>query len=89
MKFDRDRTKTKSAHDNYELPSELDFSKLKFAGFGVDSLERHVASKKLRTISLDPDAAKDFPTAKAANEGLRTLCEIRKMMQSLKRRKTA
>jgi len=88
------RKKSKNAgkgrnwEDNYDLPRELDFSKLRVVGVGLNALEKYVASKR-KTIELEPDVAKDFPTAKAVNEGLRKLREIQKMMQSVKRRKTA
>ena len=89
------RKKSKNAgicqswQDTYDLPRELDFSKLRVLGVGLDSLEKYVASKR-KTIELEPDVARDFPTAKAVNEGLRKLREIQRMMQeSTKRRKTA
>jgi hypothetical protein len=30
-------------HDNYELPKNVNFNKVKFLGFGIESLERYVA----------------------------------------------
>jgi len=50
-------------HDDYELPDEVDFSRTKFVGIGIEALERHVTDKNLRVISLDPDVALEFRTA--------------------------
>jgi hypothetical protein len=32
-------------HDNYELPKSVNFNKVKFIGFGIESLERYVAER--------------------------------------------
>lgn len=64
--------KRRSAHDDFELPSELDFSKLRYVGRGLGALQRYAAEKD-RTIVLDEDVAKVFTTARKANNALRTL----------------
>ena len=43
----------------------------------------------VRMVSIEPDVARDFPTAKAVNDGLRKFREIQRMMQPAKRRKSA
>jgi hypothetical protein len=83
------RTKAKSAHDNYDLPDELDFNKLKFVGFGIDALERHAASKKMRTVSLDPDVAQKFHSTEEVNEALRLVQKLREIGKPVKRKKSA
>jgi hypothetical protein len=51
---------------------------------------RNRAAAKRKTVELEPELAKDFPTDKAVNDGLRQLIEIRRLMQSKPRRaKTA
>lgn len=45
--------------------------------------------KPLVVVGLEEDVAKDFPTAKAVNEGLRKLREIQRLVAPEKRRKTA
>jgi hypothetical protein len=70
------------------LPPEVDFSKTKFIGFGIEALEKHLGRRKM--VELEPDLAKDFPTSKAVNDGLRTFRAIRRMIvQPAKRKKTA
>ena len=64
----------------YDLPKELDFRKLRVIGVGIESLRQHAAKRK--TVELEPDVAKDFPTAKAVNDALRQLKEIRRVMRS-------
>lgn len=72
----------------YDLPRELDFRKLRVVGVGMDALRKHVDAKR-RVVELEPDVARDFPTAKAVNDALRRLREIQRMVQPTKRKKTA
>ena len=46
--------KGRSPHDDYELPAELNFSKRRFIGFGVDAHERR-AAKRLATYVVVSD----------------------------------
>ena len=78
--------KSCSPHDDYELPRELDFSKLKFIGFGVEALERHVASQR-KTVTLDSDVAKVFGTSESVNTVLRGI--IQSLLAANKRKKSA
>lgn len=65
----------KSVHDDYDLPDELDFSRLRFVGVGVDALRRHVDAKKrpTRAVELQPDVAEAFPDEESVNEALRAV----------------
>lgn len=76
--------KPRLTHDAYELPDELDFTRLRYVGRGLSALERYVAEKN-RTIVLDEDVARAFPTAKHANQALREL--IRNEAVASKKRK--
>jgi hypothetical protein len=78
--------KGRSSHDDYELPRELDFSKLKFIGFGLDSLQRHVATQR-KTVTLDSDVAKVFGTSESVNTVLRGI--IQSLLAANKRKKSA
>ena len=82
------RVTTKSAHDDYELPEEVDFRKTRFIGFGLDALDRHDARTRMPTIALDPDVAQ-FRTAEEVNEALRLVQKMRAIGKSAKRRKSA
>jgi hypothetical protein len=84
----KQKAKSKREAPEDDLPAELDPTKLRFIGFGLDALRAHVA-KRLKSVQLEPDVAKDFPTAKAVNEGLRTLREIQRMVRPVRSRKTA
>jgi hypothetical protein len=79
-------TKNRSPHDEYGLPAEIDFSKLKFIGFGVDALERHIA-KQSTTVVLDSDVAKVFGTSESVNTVLRGI--IQSLLVAGKRKKSA
>lgn len=72
----------------YDLPDELDLKRLRVVGVGMESLRKHAAAKR-RTVELEPDIAKAFPTAQAVNDGLRTLGEIRELLQASRPRKIA
>ncbi len=62
--------KRKSAHDDYELPAELDSSKLKFIGFGLDAARRHSAPKKVNKARRDPlDDEVDVHSARYLDTG--------------------
>ena len=78
--------KTKSVHDDYEIPDELDFSKLETIGFGLDSLKQFDAKKAedeiaRRTIELAPDVAAAFKTADEVNDALRTILRVAQRLQ--------
>jgi hypothetical protein len=73
-----------SVHDDYELPAELDFSKLKPVGFGSDSLEN---AQRRTTIELDIDVARVFSTSESVNRILRAI--IQGLTRTKKRRKSA
>jgi hypothetical protein len=70
----------------YELPSELDFSKLRYVGRGVESL-RDWDQRRRRTIELDRDVAEEFRDAAQVNQALRLVKQIRDLNKP-KRRKT-
>lgn len=75
--------------ETYDLPKELDFSKLRVVGVGMNSLRKHVSAAR-KVVELEPDVAKEFPTARAVNDALRQLQEIRRLVRSGKsHRKTA
>jgi hypothetical protein len=78
--------KSRSLHDDYELPDELDFSKLKFVGFGADALERHAASQR-KTVVLDSDVARVFGSSESVNTVLRGI--IQSLVAARKRKKPA
>lgn len=76
--------KNRSAHDDYELPEEVDFSKLRSVGRGLDALKRY-ATERHRTIVLATDVAEVFTSARQANDALRSL--IRLAAESGRRRR--
>jgi hypothetical protein len=78
--------KSRSPHDDYDLPAELDFSKLKFVGFGLDALERH-AGKRGAIVTLDSDVARVFRTSESVNTVLRGI--IRSLSAAKGRKKSA
>lgn len=78
--------KRRSPHDDYELPARLDFSELRFIGFGVDALERH-ASRQRTTITLDSDVARVFASSESVNTVLRGI--IQSLLAARKRKKSA
>jgi hypothetical protein len=82
-------TNARKSHDweeTYDLPKELDLRKLRVVGVGLESLRKH-ASAKIRVVELEPDVAKEFPTAKAVNEALRQFHEIRRVLEAGVRKK--
>lgn len=79
-------SKRRSPHDDYELPPRLDFSKLKFIGFGADALERR-ASRQRTTITLDSDVARVFASSESVNTVLRGI--IQSLLAAGKRKKSA
>jgi hypothetical protein len=80
--------KARSWEATYDLPPELDFSKLRVVGVGLQALQKHAASKR-KLVELEPDVAEAFPTSGAVNEGLRKLQQIERIVQPIKRKKTA
>jgi hypothetical protein len=70
--------KHRSAHDDYELPKEVDFSRTKFIGFGLQSLERRAAAKR-KTVVLEADVARDFATSADVNQALRLVQQLRQV----------
>ncbi len=83
--------KKKSNNDSRMNSADLEIPPMTRAEMrrGVLGKYATTTSSVHRVVGLDPDVAKYFPSAKAVNEGLRKLCEIQKLMQSVKRRKTA
>jgi hypothetical protein len=75
-----------SADGGHDLPAELDFSKLRFVGIGLDSLERY-AGKRGATVTLDSDVARVFRTSESVNTVLRGI--IRSLSTAKKRKKSA
>jgi hypothetical protein len=67
-----------------ELPTELDFSKLKYVGRGPRALEK---AARRRLVPLDPDVAKVFADARKVNDALRGLIQLSK--QATQPRKVA
>lgn len=82
------KKKDESAHEDYDLPAELDFRKLKFVGVGLDVLEKHIARKAM-TVHLDPDVAQGFQDERAVNDALRLVLRLRDVPSGIKRRKSA
>lgn len=79
-----------SAHDDYELPDEVDFGKTRFLGMGLQSLEnKPLVQAKATMVRLDPENADEFPTADEVNEALRLMRIIRESVRLEKRRKSA
>jgi hypothetical protein len=70
-----------SAHDDYELPDEIDFSKTTVVGFGLESLDRYLTEThgKPRTAQLAADVATAFPTDDDVNDALRRYYQIRQL----------
>jgi hypothetical protein len=79
-------TKSHSQHDDFELPDELNFGKLKFIGFGVDALERHAAGQR-KTVVLDSDVARVFGSSESVNTVLRGI--IKSLAAARNRKKSA
>ena len=52
----------------YDLPDELDFSKLEYGGRGLEAIERHAAG---RIVNLAPDVAAAFRSSAEVNKALR------------------
>ena len=78
--------KTKSVHDDYEIPDEIDFSKVEVIGFGLESLKRYDAAKvdadlKRRTFVLASDVVSAFKTADEVNEALRAILRAAQRLQ--------
>ena len=78
--------KPRSPHDNYELPREVNFKKLKFIGFGLDALERY-ADKRPTMVTLDSDVARWFNDSESVNTVLRGI--IQSLGGAKKRKKSA
>jgi len=78
-------SRSKSSGD---VPSELDFRKLRFVGFGLDALDRYEADNA-RTIVLDKDVAEVFRGGKAVNSVLRAFISAASPSGRNRRRKSA
>jgi hypothetical protein len=78
--------KTRSSHDAYDLPANLDFSKMRLIGIGVDALERHAAAQEV-TVRLDSDVARVFSTSESVNTVLRGI--IKSLAAASRRKKSA
>jgi len=80
----------KSSHDNYELPTEVDFKKTKFIGFGLEALDRHIAAKTVvRQVTLASDVANDFTTDEEINNALRLVQQLKLVVKPVSRKKSA
>ena len=62
----------------YELPAEIDFSKLRHVGDGAETVRRLLERSK-RVVGLDPDVAKAFRTDDEVNEALRLVQKMREL----------
>jgi hypothetical protein len=56
----------------YELPAEIDFSKLRYVSSGTETACRLLDRSK-RVVGLGPDVARAFPDSEAVNNALRTI----------------
>jgi hypothetical protein len=65
--------------EDYEMPAEVDFSKLKRVPNPFSQ-----KFQDLNLVSLDDDTKAAFPDSKAVNEALRELLEMRKSQVSAK-----
>jgi hypothetical protein len=79
-------TKNRSSHDGYDLPANLDFSKMRLIGIGVDALERHASAQEV-TVRLDSDVARVFSTSESVNTVLRGI--IKSLAAASRRKKSA
>ena len=57
----------------YDLPAELDFTKLKLVGRGPKAIE---TAARRTVVSLDPDVSAVFTSAKEVNAALRGLINL-------------
>jgi hypothetical protein len=73
----------------YDLPGELDVSKLRYIGRGFEALDMHLAKSGARTVALAPDVAKAFRTEAEINEALRLVQKMREIGRSSKGKKSA
>jgi hypothetical protein len=74
----------------YELPEELDLTKLRYVGRGIEAVDQLIARRRLaRTVQLEPDVAKVFRTEAEVNEALRLVQKMREIGKPLKRKQTA
>jgi hypothetical protein len=74
----------------YELPAELDLTKLRYVGRGVAALDRHIAQRKnLRVVELAPDVARAFGSDEEINQALRLVQRMREIGKPTKRKQTA
>jgi hypothetical protein len=72
-----------SEHDSYELPDELDFTKLRPIGFGIEKLDEYVADHATppRQARLAPDVAAVFKTDEEVNAALRTIIQAARQIE--------
>jgi hypothetical protein len=68
-----------------DLPTELDFSKLKFVGRGPKGIQ---AAARRKLVPLDPDVARFFDDSETINQALRGPIHLAKQ-SARKRKKTA
>jgi hypothetical protein len=74
----------------YELPAELDLTKLRYVGSGVDALDRQIARRRnLRTVELAPDVARAFGSDAEINEAMRLVQRMREIGKPAKPKQTA
>jgi hypothetical protein len=79
----------RSPHDDFELPAEIDFSRTQFVGMGLESLDQRPRQRVKRTVELDLENDREFPTGRDINEALRLMKQIRDSVRPSKRRKSA
>ena len=72
----------------YDLPEELDFSKLEHIGRGIGAIERHARTHAVQ-VKLEPDVAVVFKDSAAVNKALRAFINAMPDTESKKHRKTA
>lgn len=71
----------------YEMPAELDFSKLRHIPGGLAGLRRYMKAKRAdRNVKLDPDVFLAFPTAEEVNDVLRIVMKVRELGKRKRRR---
>ena len=68
------RVKFSAEEMSYDLPAEMDLSKLRHVGSGPKTVKRLVERSK-RVIGLDPDVARFFPDSESVNAVLRAIID--------------
>jgi hypothetical protein len=71
----------------YELPDEIDVTKLRHAGKGAEAVKKLIDRSK-RTVGLDADVARVFRDSESVNKALRAIIQVVPFREK-KRRKSA